>query len=129
MGPNCVDGGQGWLIFAMPRGKDVVAVATGRRWCLISVKAHSLVSSHRWEESRTSRGSTCIVGFGALVPDRQSFVNVERDYPKRSASEKFLLAQADFLLRDLGYVRTSDGSYRLPGNQEPATRQRRRRSR
>ena len=69
------------------------------------------------------------MGFGALVPDRQSFVNVERDYPKRSASEKFLLAQADFLLRDLGYVRTSDGSYRLPGNQEPATRQRRRRSR
>ena len=49
-----------------------------------------------------------------IVPDEQSFKNIEHHYPNKSDSEKFLLAQADFLLREHGYVRRSDGSYEKP---------------
>ena len=49
-----------------------------------------------------------------IVPDRQSFVNVKRDYPNEPESERFLLAQADMLLREYRYVRQSDGSYERP---------------
>jgi hypothetical protein len=49
-----------------------------------------------------------------IVPDQQSFENVERDYPNESDSKKSLLAQADMLLREHGYVRQSDGTYEKP---------------
>ena len=35
----------------------------------------------------------------AVIPDDEAFENVRRDYPDRSAAEKYQLAQADTLLR------------------------------
>jgi hypothetical protein len=49
-----------------------------------------------------------------IVPDQQSFENVERDYPNEADSNKSLLAQADMLLREHGYVCQSDGTYEKP---------------
>jgi hypothetical protein len=49
-----------------------------------------------------------------IIPDQQSYENVEFDYPNKLAHEKFRLAQADMLLRLHGYERQKDGSYAKP---------------
>ena len=49
-----------------------------------------------------------------IIPDQQSYENVEFDYPDKLGHEKFRLTQADMVLRLHGYERQKDGSYAKP---------------